>query len=178
MKTKPRAHRRGIFGFSLIEMTLAMALAMGVAGAAVVMMQQHASFLRILGRFNFLRDEAPAINVLLSRIVQEADSYRIYTTKASAMAGTGAVTSGGSALWLRFRNPDGTFRQAAIVFETVSGVAQLNYYNRGTTGWPASADWTISSQPTQVAFSNNSGVLLVEVTGPENEQITYVGNPE
>ncbi|MCB1230055.1 MAG: hypothetical protein KDN19_07310 [Verrucomicrobiae bacterium] len=172
------ASRRKQRAFSLIEMTLAMTLAMGVAAATVVTMQQHVNFLRIMNRFNFLRDEAPTINLLLSRIIQEADSYRVYPSKTAAMNGAGAVNSGGTALWLRFRNPDGTFRQAAIVFETIAGDTQLNYYNKGASTWPVTPDWTISSQPAQVTFANDTGVLLITVTGPENEEITYVGNAE
>lgn len=164
--------------FSLTEMALAMSMAMGVAGATVVLMQQHVSFLRVMNRFNFLRDEAPTINLLLSRIINEADSYRVYPSKTAAINGSGAVNTGGTALWLRFRNPDGTARQSAIVFESVSGEDQLNFYTRSSTGWASSPDWTISSLPTNVTFSNDTGVLLITVTGPENEEITYVGNSE
>ncbi|MCB1063474.1 MAG: hypothetical protein KDN20_11210 [Verrucomicrobiae bacterium] len=165
-------------GFTLMEMTLALTMAMGVAAAVVVLMQQQVTFQRILNRFSFLRDEAPSISLLVSNIVKEADSYRIFTSKSSAFSGSGAVNTGGNALWLRYRNPDGSIRQAAMVFETVSGESELNFYNHTGVAWPTSADWTISSLPTNVTFSNNSGVLLVTVTGPEAEEITYVGDSE
>ena len=170
--------RRKTRGMTLTEVTLAMMLALGVAATTVVMAGQHVSFMRLLNDFTFLRDDAPTINTLLGRIITKADAYRIYADKSSTFAGAGAVTNGGSALWLRFRNPDGTFQQSAIVFETLSGDTSLNYYNHNGTAWPGTPDWTISSQPSNITFANNTGVLLITMTGPNSEEITYVGNAE
>ena len=167
-------------GYTLIEMTLALALSMGIASAIVAMLQQQVSFTRVIASFQFLRDEAPQINTLLANRINKADSYRIYTSRANAMASTGAVNSGGRALRLRFRNPDGSSSNAIISFEQVSGRNLLNFYFRGPNdaAWPSTASWTISARPTLVDFSNNTGILLIAMSGPNGEEITFAGNPD
>lgn len=165
-------------GFSLIEVTFAMTQTLALAATVVLMLGQHVSFLRIVNRFAFLRDEAPAINVLLGKIIRQTDSYRIYPSKSEAIAGTGAVTAGGSAVRLRFRNPDGSFEQAMIAFEAAEGRKGLNFYLLDGTDWSSVPDWTISSSPQAVTFANDSGILLVTVTGGNAEEITYAGGTE
>jgi hypothetical protein len=177
MKATRRIKRAG---FTLIEMTLALALSMGIAAAVVALLQQQVSFTQVISRFQFLRDEAPQVNTLLANLINKADTYRIYSSRANAMASTGAVNSSGRALRLRFRNPDGTSSNAIISFEEVSGKKYLNFYHRGPSdaAWPSSPSWTITSRPTLVDFSNNTGILLIAMTGPNGEEITFAGNPE
>lgn len=167
-------------GFTLIEMALAMALSLGIAATIVALLQQQVSFAGALGRFHFLQAEAPQINTLLATLVNKADSYRIYGNRDQAIAATGAVTQGGRALRLRFRNPDGTASQAIVAFEAQEGQDRLNFYfrNESQTTWPGAPSWTISSAPAQVDFSNDTGILLVAMTGPNGEQITFAGNPD
>lgn len=170
--------RRSRQGFSLIEVTFSMMQALALAGTVVLMLGQHVSFLRVVHAFDFLRDEAPAMNVLLGKIIRQADTYRIFSSKADAVSGTGAVTSGGSAVWLRFRNPDGSFAESVVAFETADGSRGLHIYQLKGTNWDSTPDWTISSLPQQVTFANDTGVLLVNVTGPNGEEVTYVGSSE
>jgi len=167
-------------GFTLIEMTLALALSMGIAAAIVGLLQQQVSFTRVISKFQFLRDEAPQVNTLLANLINKADSYRIYSSRTNAMASTGAVNTSGRALRLRFRNPDGTSSNAIISFEEVSSKKYLNFYYRGPSdaAWPTSPSWTITSRPTLVDFSNNTGILLIAMTGPNGEEITFAGNPD
>lgn len=174
-----RPRRPSSKGFTLIEVTLALALTLGVVSTVVAILQQQVSFSRIIGRFQFLREEAPQINTLLSTLVGQSDSYRIYPSRGDAMAGVGAVTTGGRALRLRFRNPDGTAALAVVAFENTGGEDRLNFYYRASDAatWPGSPSWTISSSPAAVDFSNNTGILLVAMTGPSGEEITYAGNP-
>lgn len=166
-------------GFTLMEITLALALAMGIAASVLGLLQQQISFTQILGRFQFLREEAPQINTLLTSLLSGSDSYRIYPSRSYAAAGLGAVTNNGRALRLRFRNPDGSASYAIVAFETVAGKDSLNLYYKpsGQMSWSSTPSWTISSQPTLVNFSNNTGILLVAMTGPNGEEITYAGNP-
>jgi type II secretory pathway pseudopilin PulG len=172
--------RKGRAGFTLIEMTLALALSMGIASVIVGLLQQQVSFTRVLSNFQFLRDEAPQVNTLLANLINQADSYRLYTDRTNAMASTGAVNASAGALRLRFRNPDGTSSNAIISFEELSGKKQLNFYYRGTSdvSWPSSPSWTITSRPALVDFSNNTGILLIAMTGPNGEEITFAGNPD
>ena len=133
--------------------------------------------MRILTSYEFLRDDAPQVNVMLTGILGKADSYRIYGSTSDAKTASAAVNTGGRAIRLRFSNPNGTVGEGIVTFETVEGKEQLNYYNF-TGSWPATADWTISHRPASMTFADDTGVLLVTLTGPYNESITYAGTAE
>lgn len=166
-------------GFTLVEMTLALALSLGISATVVAIMRQQVSFTQINASFQFLCQDAPQVNSLLATILQKADSYSIYGTRADAMSATSAVQTGGRALRLRFRNPDDTENLAVVAFEEISGVSRLNFYflATGQTNWPNNPTWVISSRPALVDFANDTGILLITMTGPRGEQITYAGNP-
>src|SRR5690606_38876734 len=152
-----RNHRKRPAGFTLVEMTLAVAMSLGIAFAVIGLLQQHLSFTQVISRFQFIRDEAPQINTLLTTLVNKADSYRIYGNRANATAPSGAVQGGGRSLRLRFRNPDGTVSHAIVSFESQNGGNRLNFYfrNTGQATWPTTPSWTISSRPQRVDFSND-----------------------
>ena len=78
------------------------------------------------------------------------------------------------------RNPDGTYDQAIISFELRGVEKQLNFYykDKNWNSWPNNPRWTISSEPSGVDFDNTTGILLVTLTGPKGDEITYAGNPE
>lgn len=177
MKKSPSSRKPR--GFTIIEMTIALAMTLGIASTIVGMLQQQVSFVGMVSRFQFLRDEAPQINTLLTTIINKADSYRIYGNTVNAKAATGALQADGRSLRLRFRNPDGTTSHAIIAFENQAGRNRLNFYFRAQNQatWPTNPSWTISSRPALVDFSNTSGILLITMTGPNSEQITYAGNP-
>jgi len=166
--------------FTLLEMTIALAMSMGIAATLVVFLQQQVSLAQVMNRFTFLRDEAPQINTLLSTIINKADNYRIYTNLDSAKNSSNPVRAGGRALRLRFRDPDGDFDTAIISFENQNGSNRLNYYllPSGSTTWPNTPSWTITSKPQLMDFSNPDGILLIRITGKNGDEITYAGNPE
>jgi len=172
-----RYARRKQSGMTLIELTIYIAMTLMLSAALLMMLQSHFTFMRMLSSMTFLRDDAPQMNVMLTGILGQADSYRIYATTANAIAATGAVNSGGTAVRLRFRNPDGTFAEGIVGFSMVAGEPQLGYYNFNGA-WGATPDWLISQQPTAVDFDDTSGILLVTLTGPYGEQITYAGTGE
>ena len=176
MNRKPR-QRRSRAGFSLLEITIALALALGVAGIGLAMLTQHTAFMSMVAKFSFLREDAPQINSLVSRIFGQAVTYRIYANKSDAFNNANATTTGGSAVRLVFRNPNGQLDQSALVFETINGEQQLNFYNFDG-GWPSNPNWTVASHLADVSFANDTGVLLMSLTGPNAEEITYVGSPE
>lgn len=167
-------------GFTLIEMTLAMAMTLGIGMAVLGMLQQQISFSSALARFQFLREDAPQINTLMANLINRADSYRIYANRANAATGTSAVRTDGRALRLRLREPDGSSAHAIISFEEFNGRDRLTFFYRanGQADWPATPSWVISSRPTLVNFANDTGILLITMTGPSGEQITYAGNPQ
>ena len=179
MKIPSRVPKSRARAFTVLEMTMAMAMALGIAVVLLGLLQQQISFTQALNDFRFLRDEAPQVNTLLTNIVNKADNYRIHTDYASAKSESGAVRNG-SSLRLRFRHPDGTADHAIVSFETVNGEDQLNYYfrDKASNSWPSTPTWTISKSPSSVTFDNNTGILLITLTGNDSDEITYAGNPD
>ena len=167
-------------GFTLLEMTIALAMSMGIAATLIVFLQQQVSLATVMNRFSFLRDEAPQINTLLTTIIKKADNYRIYADLDNAKNAANPVRTGGRALRLRFRHPDGGFDTVIIVFENQNGANRLNYYllPNGSNTWPSSPKWTITSKPQLIDFSNPEGILLIKITGSNGDEITYAGNPQ
>ncbi len=125
----------------------------------------------------FLRDDAPQVNIMLTGILGKADSYRIYGSTADAKAAANAVNTGGTAVRLTFRNPDGSLAEGIVDFSTLAGQGQLGYYNFNGA-WAATPDWFISRRATAVTFDDTTRILLVTLTGPFGEQITYAGTGE
>jgi hypothetical protein len=171
--------RRRAGGFTLLEMTFALTMTLGIAAMLIGILQQQVSFTSMLVQFRFLREEAPNINTLMTTMINKADTYRIYGSTSHAMAGTNAVQNNGKAILISLRNPDGTSSRAIITHELQGGANRLNYYHlaEGQATWPTAPSWTISSRPSQVNFSNSSGILLITMNGPDGEEITYAGNP-
>ncbi len=164
--------------FTLVEMSMVMAMLLMLSAALVMMLQSHVNFMRIIGSYTFLRDDAPQVNNMLTGIFGKADSYRIYSSIGNAQNNTGAVNNGGTAVRLRFRNPNGTFEEGIVAFGTADGVAGLHFYNYNGVAWSATPDWTISRQAVAVTFADNSGILLVTLTGPNGSAVTYGGTGE
>lgn len=155
-----------------------MTLTMIISAATVGLIAQEVSFMSLMRAFSFLRDEAPIVNSLVVRVFSQAESYRIYGSKDSAFGGGAGVNTGGKAVWLNFRNPDGTTEEAVVAFEGVPGSRALNYYHKGGSSWGSSPNWTITSIPSDVVFADDTGVLLITLTGPAGEQLTYVATGE
>jgi len=162
----------------MVELALAVTVGMLVAGGVLMMLNTHTSFMQAMSSFRFLRDEAPQVNSLVTQLVSKSSSYRIHSTPADAFSGASAVNVGGEAVRLIYQNPSGLIDQSVIAFETVNGTPQLSYYRFQNGAWPAQADWTITSQVASASFSDDGGVLLMSLTGPENEQITYAGTTQ
>ncbi|MGD9744931.1 MAG: hypothetical protein AB7V57_01120, partial [Verrucomicrobiales bacterium] len=83
------------------------------------------------------------------------------------------------AAWMRFNNPDGTSEEAVVAFEGTGQNAALNYYYKDpVSGWGTTPNWTITSTVSNVTFSDSSGVLLITLTGPAGDELTYVATGE
>ena len=172
-----RHARRRQQGMTLIELAVYMAMSLALSAALLMMLKSHFTFMRMLTSMSFLRDDAPQVNIMLTGILGQADSYRIYESIADAKASSNAVNTGGTAVRLRFRNPNGAYSEGIVDFSTAAGKSQLGYYNFNG-GWPATADWLISQRAAAVTFADDTGILLVTLTGPYGEQITYAGTGE
>lgn len=172
MKTSPR---RSCRGYTLIELSLAMSTGIAVAALVLSLVNQQLSFLKIFRAQSFLVTEAPQLNNHLSKIVGNADSYRLYTSVADLRAGTGQVMEGAQAILLRFKQPDGTFRASVLSFED-PGTGRGLYYRMVTSaGVLGDPSWSLSKKPADVRFSIEQGILRVRLTGPNGEQLIYSG---
>lgn len=173
MKTFSRRLRRR--GYTLIELTLAMGTGMAVAAMVLMLANQQFAFLRIFRAQSFLVTEAPVLNNYLSRIIGNAESYRLYASLDDLVSGATPVLADAPVIMLRFKDPNGNFRASVISFED-PGTGQGLYYRMvnaaGTLGEPS---WALSKRPTNVRFSIEQGILRVRVTGPGGEELTYSG---
>ncbi|MFT5469141.1 MAG: hypothetical protein ACI8UO_004256 [Verrucomicrobiales bacterium] len=165
-------------GFTLIEMTAAIMLAILAAGAGLALLNQNVVFLRMMQSFEFLRTEAPHINSILNQSAMRASSYRIYGSKQDAFSGIRAVNTGGNALRLVYRNPSGAIEESLFAFETLNGQAQLNFYYNDGTGWTPTPTWSVTRSASAVEFRDDSGILFMTLRGPAEEEITYATTTE
>lgn len=168
---KPARSNRG---FTLIEVAASFAMMLILAGTIVTLLTQHVFFMQVFNNASFLSEEAPRINALVSSIVNQADTYFVFSSKDAAVSGTTPVLTGGAAVRLTFRNPTGETDESILAFEGGS----LNYYNKVGGVWATTPNWVVSSQPQAVTFSNDLGLLLVRLVGPQNEVITFAGTTE
>lgn len=169
--------RRSSGGFTLIELSISIAISLMIAGAGLALLNQHIVFVRIMQSFEFLRTEAPQINSLVNQSTSRASSYRIYLNKQDALAGTHSVNNDGKALRLIYRNPDGSPVQSVFAFETVNGENQLNFYHNDGTGW-STPDWSVTRRARDIVFADDSGILLMTIAGPASEEVTYAATTE
>jgi len=168
--------RRSCRGMTLVELSVVMMAALLIAGISLSLLTQQLGFQRMLNRQAFLLEDAPLINNLLSRLLGQVDSYRLYPDRASAAAGGMAVLEDSRAVVVSFRGPNNEFQFAMLAFEAdADGVGRLGFYNRSGGTWPATPDWIISERARDAVFFIEEGVLRVRLTGPNDEEITYSG---
>jgi prepilin-type N-terminal cleavage/methylation domain-containing protein len=168
-------------GFTLIELTLVMGISVMVAGALIGMFQAHIQMLTQAAKYNFLAQDAPFIGLLLTRTIGNAEDYRIYSTGAVARSSNGVPVLNGLAVKLWMRQPNSTFRQAVVSFETPANGHQGIYFyvTDSTTGtFPTTPNWELAGaqaagQITAVTFAANTGVLLATLTGSYFDQYIF-----
>ncbi|MFT3992581.1 MAG: hypothetical protein QM680_14390 [Luteolibacter sp.] len=158
-------------GFTLVELTITILLGMAIVGMLMAVFNQQLLFLKLFRTQNFLIDEAPMINMQVSRLVSKAERFRLHETTADALKGTGAVSSDAKVLVMNFRQPDGSMRATMLSWEN----NQLLYYIVPTEGELGAAQWTVTNKPFAVTFGIVDGVLRMTLTGTAGEQITYSG---
>jgi prepilin-type N-terminal cleavage/methylation domain-containing protein len=115
-------------GFTLIELTLVMAISVMVASALIGMFQAHIQMLNQALKYKFLAQDAPFIGLLLTRTIGNAEDYRIYASGTVARATTGTPVLTGSAVKLWMRQPNSTFRQVVVSYETYNSHAGIWVY--------------------------------------------------
>ena len=167
-------------GFTLLEMSTAMIVAITISGIMMALLQQQISFHRVLRAQNFLVEEAPQINHTVTSVLAQADAYRIHLDLTDAVTDANAVVVDGKTLVLGFQEASGDQRFGVISFESGVNGTYLGYYNLDPTipfAGSGNPDWIISRQVTDATFFVENGVFRMQLTGPAGETITYSGTP-
>ena len=162
-------------GFTLIELSLALMMAMVTGSMVLALFNQQLAFLRMYQTQNFLTEDAPLISMHVSRLLGKAERFRLHDTVADALAGTNARLTASPVLVLNFRQLDGTLRASILSFENRGAGAALYYYVVPVSGVLGTPQWYVSKKPTNVSFTMEQGVLRMILTGPAGEQIVYSG---
>ncbi len=169
----PSRRKRG--GFTLLELAVAITGGMAVAGICIALMSQQLAFLQIFGAQTFLTEEAPLVNMHVTRMVGKAERFRLHASVDDALSGSNPQTSGAPVLVLNFRQPDGTMRASILSFETRGSSEGLYYYLVPVSGSLGSPQWHVTKQASNITFAVQSGILRMTLTGPNGEVITYSG---
>ena len=179
MKTAIRKSRAR--GYTLIELTLAMAVGVIISAIIMTLVNQQLAFLRIFRKQSFLVTEAPMLNNYITKIVGNADSYRLYASAEDLKAGGPQVLEKAPIIMLRFKEPNGTFRASVLSFEDPKdpdpGLSGLGLYYRmvNTNNELQKPSWALSKRPADVSFSIDKGILKVKIKGPNREEVIYSG---
>jgi prepilin-type N-terminal cleavage/methylation domain-containing protein len=173
MKTNRRQWKRG---YTLIELTAAMAIGLAVAAMTLSLAMQQFSFLRIFRAQEFLTYEAPVINNFVVKLISQADGFRIHESVSDGELGISPVLEDGSVLVLIHKQPDGGVRESALAYTDPGGAgAGLYYYFVAADGSFGAPQWAVSTKPTEVIFFVQEGILRMRLTGPNGEELTYSG---
>jgi hypothetical protein len=170
-------------GFTLIELALVMGISVLVASGLIGMFNAHIQMVNQASKFKFLAQDAPVIGLLLTRTIGNAEDYRIYASGPDARSnGTPVLTGPAVRLWMR--QPNSTFRQAVVSFETVNGQQGIYFFLANSAGtFSATPNWELAGS-SPVSLSNatfafdstiisptdpHPGVLLVTLNGSNND---------
>jgi prepilin-type N-terminal cleavage/methylation domain-containing protein len=160
-------------GFTLIELALVMGISVLVASGLIGIFKAHIQMVNQASKFKFLAQDAPIIGLLLTRTIGNAEDYRIYASGSDARSnGTPVLTPPGQAVRLWMRQPNSTFRQVVVSFETINGHSGIYVFltDLSSGAFSATPNWELAGgQLTYATFNANSGVLLVTLNGSNND---------
>jgi prepilin-type N-terminal cleavage/methylation domain-containing protein len=168
-------NRRRQRGFSLIELTLVVSLSVMLASAVLGMFNSNLQMMNQAVKYQFLAKDAPFIGLLLTKTIGNAEDYRIFANRNNAVAGTSAVLTGPAVrLWMR--QPNSTFRQAILSFESINNHQGIYFFLADdlTGAFPATPSWELAGgQLTGATFDASTGVLLATLNGSYGDQYTF-----
>jgi prepilin-type N-terminal cleavage/methylation domain-containing protein len=165
-------------GYTLVELSLAMAIGTMVAAMGLLLFNQQMAFLKIFKAQDFLTREAPMINNYVVRVIGTAEDYRLYEDIDAFRNGSPPVISGAEVLVLRFREANGTMRATILSFEDPGTGPGLYFRMIPDSGIISGPDWALSKQPASVSFAVDQGVLRMLVAGPNGEELIYSGTQQ
>lgn len=173
MRITARKLKRGL---TLIELTIAILIGMSVGAIVLAMLNQQIAFLKIYRAQSFLNEEAPIISTHISKLLVNAERFRLHASLADALSGANPRLTDSPVCVLNFRQPDGSFRAGILSYEAIGqGKKALYYYVVPTSGILTTPQWSVTDKPTDVSFFMDSGVIRTRVTGPAGEEIIFSG---
>jgi len=162
-------------GFTILEMTVAMMVGMAVGGTILAMLNQQIAFLKIFRAQSFLNEEAPIISAHVSKLLINAERFRLHASVADALSGANPRLTNSPVMVLNYRQPDGSLRAGILSFENRGQGTALYYYVVPVSGVLNTPQWAITNKPTNVSFFMDSGVIRARITGPAGEEIIFSG---
>jgi prepilin-type N-terminal cleavage/methylation domain len=167
--------RRQQSGFTLIELAVVLGVSVMIASALVGMFNAHLQMMNQAAQYRFLAKDAPFIGLLLTRTIGNAEDYRIYTSRTAATNVNGTPVLTGNAVRLWMRQPNSTFRQAILSFESIGNHQGIYFFLADDTGtFPAAPSWELAGgQLTGATFDASTGLLLATLNGSYGDQYTF-----
>ncbi len=162
-------------GFTLIELTIALMLGMAIGAMVLLLFNQQIAFINLFKTQNFLTDEAPIINMYVSKLVSRADRFRLHDSVEDAREGKNPRLTASPVVVLNYRQPDGTMRASILAFQNLGTGSALYYYVVPVSGTLPAPQWSITNKPADVQFEVEQGLLRMILTGPAGEQIKFSG---
>lgn len=162
-------------GFTLLELSVAMMVGMTAGAMLIAMLNQQLAFLNIFRAQSFLNEEAPMISHHVSKLLLQAERFRLHSSLDEALAGEAPVLTDSPVVVLNFRQPDGTIRVGVLSFEVSDEGSALYYYVVSEAGVLSEPEWAVTERAADVSFFVESGILRTRLTGPAGEQITFSG---
>jgi type II secretory pathway component PulJ len=172
MRTDANKKRQG---FTILELTVAMMVGLSVGATVLAMLNQQVAFLNIFRAQSFLHEEVPIISNHVTKLLSTAERFRLHASLEDALAGANPRLTDSPVVVLNFRQPDGSVRAGILSYEDRGQGDALYYYVVPVSGVLSSPQWAITSEPTNVTFSVESGILRTRMTGPAGEEVTFSG---
>jgi len=173
-------------GFTLIELTLVMGISVLVASGLIGMFNAHIQTMNQALKYKFLAQDAPFIELLLTKTIGSAEDFRLYASSSDAMSDSNPVLINAKAVGLRMREPNNTFRKAVISFETINNQQGLYFFPRDSNGtflppWELAGSSPVSLSDVKFEFDSTTissadahpGVLLVTITGSNSDSFKF-----
>ncbi len=175
MKGSKRYRKRG---FTLLELSLAMGVGMAISAMSLTLFNQQVAFLRIFRAQSFLNEEAPMISNHVSKLLLNAERFRLHASLNDALSGNNPRLTDSPVMVLNFREPNGSVRAGILSFEDRGDGDALYYYVVPTSGVLNTPQWAVTNKATEVSFFMEAGIIRIRLSGPAGEEITFSGAME
>jgi hypothetical protein len=156
-------------------MTVAMMVGLSVGATVLAMLNQQVAFLKIFRAQSVLHEEVPIISNHITKLLSTAERFRLHDSLPDALAGANPRLTDSPVLVLNYRQPDGSLRAGILSFEDRGQGDALYYYIVPVSGVLSAPQWAVTTEPTDISFSVESGILRTRLTGPAGEEVTFSG---